>query len=486
MNQIVGLNNIKSFIDEAYADWGYDNAPAGEKERFADMSGIESGYGRANYESGNGVVFGTWQVSQNLTQTMLERLNSGAYSSTIPKDVQRTMADEYRSILTQEGSHKGALQNQRGGLIMALAIQADNNNTLNGNGLDAKAIEDAFPDYKFALTYVKHQLPPAEVKTIYSELDAVRKGEKTMEQALGTDINSLVPLNIQASNPSTYNKNVENLGQVRVKNLGEFLQLLGDKQELEVRSAAAQTGVTMPTSDSLGYVIRDIELFNPELAQQVRDVQPMFDARTEDPKEQQQIADAFNALTEQTKALYKEQGIIYDEKSSIMATHVGAYSAAALLKADEDSLLSDVSVSFEGDKQLSVNMQNVREYVAQLDVIGISSKTSVEKMTVAEFKALSERHLQYVKEQADEVVQGRQNDTHSEEQKQEFDFFASLQEAMGPEFGALVAFVMSIASLIGNAFGFSEDEVQGEDVSQDEVVPNKSLNKNKEYSSIVK
>ncbi len=485
MNQIVGLANIKSFIDDAYADWGYGNAPAGEKERFADMSGIESAYGRANYESGNGLVFGTWQVAGNLAQTMLERLEGGDYSSTIPKDVQTEMAEEYRAILAQEGSHKAALQNQRGGLIMAMAIQADNNNTLKNNGIDAHAVEDAFPDHKFALTYVKHQLPPKEVKAIYAELDAVRKGEKTMEQALRTDINSLVPLNIQASNPSTYNKKVDNLGQVRVENLGEFLQLLDNKQQLEVRTAAAQTGVTMPTTNSLDYVIRDIESFNPELAEKLRNVQPFFDARTEDPKEQQQIADAFNALTEQTKKLFEEQGIIYDEKSSIMATHIGAYSAAAILKADGETLLSDVSVSFKDGKQLSVNMQNVQEYVDQLETIGIQSGKNAEEMTVADFKSLSERHLEYVKQQADEVVQERQNGTQSEEQSQEFDFFAGLQEAMGPEFGALVGFVLSIASLIGNAFGLGGEEMQSEDVSQDDVAASNTLSKNKENSSIV-
>jgi hypothetical protein len=457
MAQTIGLDNIKRLIDDAYADWGYNAPPAGEKERFADMSGIESAYGKANFESGNGLVFGTWQVAASLAPTMLDRLANNNYSSTIPADVQTEMAKEYREILARAGSHQAALQDQRGGLIMAKAIQADNNNTLQGSGIDGLAVEDAFPEHKFALSYVKHQLPPNEVKAIYAELEAVQKGEKTMEQALATDIDSLIPKNIQASNPSTYNKQVENLGQVRVENLGDFLALLDSKQQLEVEATAAQTGVTMPTSGTLDYVINDVKAYDAKLAAQLRSVQPLFDARTDDPAEQQHIADAFNALSELTKNLYKEHGIIYDEQSSLIATHIGAYSAATLLKAGDAENIADVAGKH---KDGQVFMQNVTDYVAQLQAEGITSDKDASNMTVGDVKSLAAEHLALVKQESKQAVKERQNGTQSQQEDKEFDFFASMQEAMGPEFGAIVGFIVSIASLIGSMFGFGEGQAQ--------------------------
>lgn len=453
-----GIKAIESLVRTNFSNWSYDNPPEGAIEHYVNMSGIESAYGDANLGSGNGYVFGTWQVATNLVDTMHNHLQNnegyGYYNEEyIPHAVQDEMAKTYQAVvdrvteqykgqeLSSDELKKKILQEQDACLVMAVALQADNNKTLiNLSNIEAKEIETTFPEHEFALTYIKHQLPPEPVANIYKALEKIKNDPSQKEAILAQPIGDFVLKKYQDSNPSTYKG---------VTNLGEFLELLDGKQELETTVAAASSGILLPTKDSIDFVTKDVEGYDPELAKKLSKVSEPFKEQTKNLVKQVNIAKTLKEFSEYTTALFKQHSVEMDQDALTLAMHVGPYSALVLSgDHDENALVSELKVQDAQGKTIIANKESVQNFMKEAGYDDVD----YESLTLSELREAEKTYIKGQTAEAKTKIKSRRDGEQTKEQKEEFDFFEMITEMMG----GLLSILAMPFQLIGSLFGDKE------------------------------
>jgi hypothetical protein len=457
MAHVEGAEAIGELVGDILQRYGLNADPA-IVALYVAKSDVESNFGAMNDKSGNGKVFGTWQMDyRNITGwdgggrgviAMME--NGDIPESIIPVETQRAMAARFNEIRQANGGDiEATLKNQEANFIATYALAAHNQEQLLNRGVDVERILREQPDLTFSVRYFVHQLPPqdsAELITAMAENPNAR-------------IRDILPPDIINGNPATYKRDGRELSTVQevIDNLNERY---GNAQVN--RATAAAAGVTLPSNESILAVISDLRANGQaEAAEQLNKVVQQYAANQNNAGE---VSSAMNMLQQHIKELYEKNGVQFDDATNFMAMHLGPFSAAVALKADPNAKVSEAKVVIDG-KETTITKESYDAFRAELQQKGIQL-AAYEEATIAQLRAATVELYQKQRSEAQTLATQAQNG----EENKRVDYFQQMTQQMMQQ-NPILGMIMMVFSFMVNSNNSNEASIQSPSQTQEQTAP---------------
>jgi hypothetical protein len=450
-NAIKGATGIGQLVADNFAKWGIQ--PTRELiDTYVSMAKIESDLGRLNNgPNGNKWVNGTWQIDTRLVtgsnpdNNLVLKASQGRFGS-LPKEVQQKMAAEFNQIQKENGGDIiETLRDQRANLIGATLLQAENAQVYSNMGLKDNVVKEYLakhPDHTFELSYIKHQLPPKQGSSVTKAIIEGKLDDPIEKYITPVQVNGKT-ISLTKSNPATYKG---------VQTVGDFLKKL-DSYQLHSEAAAANNGVTLPSSQSVSAVVADITAQGDKaFADKLNSIEKSYRERNGaiPENEKKTIAETLTALQKLTSDVYSKAGIEDNALSRMLALHVGPYTAAAIAKADDNAPLKDASVTIDG-KKIIANKKSVESFLAEMRAGGIPipANATFDTLTAGQFEQFTQQFYYNQTQQAASQAQQADAGTLPAPQKQNLGFMSDILKMMPPEMGMIMSLVVSLIGLMG-------------------------------------
>jgi hypothetical protein len=469
MSKIVsGFENILKLVSAKSKEWGL-NMDEKQLRLAADVSGIETLYQKMSiHTSGNGTVFGTWQncltlcTGSNSDNNLILKMKAGKISGEhIPKAAQEKMVQEWETTLKQYGGNvTNMLKNEQDmSFLVYAALQAENKQVHGNMGVksaDIDAYMDRNPKNAFAITYIRHQTPPKDGSRFIAGVLASEKDPAVLQQPLSNFISPAV----QKSNPKTYKG---------CDTLGEALNKISKEGVNSTTAAAASAGVTVPTSESISTLVADLTAHNEKaLAEEIKVAEKLLREQKGSEKEQKETADAISKYKKHVNDLFAQVGVVKDDRSMHLALNAGSYTAAAIMKADDKTLLKDIKPITVNGKEVSITPASLQGYITNMKTKKlIPDSASYETMTVGQLKEYESNLYSKDVQNATTLNQKANDNTLSADEKKRMDFMAAMTQMMSQDTSGFMSIIVALIGLMANTrsdAGQSQQQGQGTNI----------------------
>jgi hypothetical protein len=458
---VTGVEGISNLVQRELRDAGLPVDP-NIVSLYVNKAKVESNLGALNDGSGNGRVFGTWQMdTRNITgwgagsEGIIATMARGGYDdSIIPTSAQQIMAQRFNEILQENGGDvEATLKNQEACFIASYALQAENEQQLLNRGVDVAGILRENPELTFPARYFIHQLPPQDSAKIV----------EAMAENPNANIRDILPGDIISSNPATY----EDRNGTPLTTVAEVVANLNERYNVAHNVApAAAAGLTAPSSQSVSAIISDLEANGmAETATGLRAIEEEYKAQngTLPQDRADAIATQLNTLQENINRLYEANQIPVTPVSQMLAQHLGPFSSGVLVLANETDKLTEATAQING-QPTKINSEALQTYIAEMQAAGVDvSKLTSPNATVGDLRTASQAFYQTQQTQAQNLSAASARG----ENTPELDFFQQITDSMGQQ-GGLLGMIFGLVSMV---MGMNEEEPAPAPAQQTQQTP---------------
>ena len=218
----------------------------------------------------------------------------------------------------------------------------------------------------------------------------------------------------------------------------------------QVEAAAAMSGLALPSDLALNAIIEDLRDTKPELAKTLEQAQKSYKAK--DISKKELIESALVQLQADTKEQFSAAGLEQTPRNANLALHMGSRSALALLTSDDDTLVSDATVTIKG-KKFSVNEKSFDSFIKEVRNAGVdvAEDVSFETATVADMKHYADLHYNAQVEKSVALSKRIADGKLKESEESELDFFSELMKGeLGKDSNPIVMFLVTLLAFLAN------------------------------------
>ncbi len=239
---------------------------------------------------------------------------------------------------------------------------------------------------------------------------------------------------------------------------GEFSQIWLSTYNKKLGAAAASSGITLPSTESVSTVVADLNAHGEKaLATQLQIIENTYKAQngqiTDAAKES--VVQALKALKNKRNDVYAQYGVTKTDFGEMLALHMGPHTAAAILKAtDPATKLNQISLTSNG-KTIKPVEATVNGFLKEMREAGVQipAEENFNSLTAGKFDQYANNFYQLEIQKAASLAQRADKtgkDGLTTDESKQMDFMKMITQAMGPEMGGLMQLVVMLVGFMAN------------------------------------